>query len=92
MRAQHVCLQPQERDRGAEVGRVLALGATVLADPSKSLLVTELVARRCSTCGGPNWPASSSRSPARRDLMESPPGSAWGDGGGAADGSVHLLK
>jgi predicted enzyme related to lactoylglutathione lyase len=28
----HVCLQPRDRDRDAEVGRVLALGATVLAD------------------------------------------------------------
>jgi predicted enzyme related to lactoylglutathione lyase len=28
----HVCLQPQDRDRDVEVDRVLALGATVLAD------------------------------------------------------------
>ena len=28
----HVCLQPRDRDRDAEVDRVLALGAIVLAD------------------------------------------------------------
>jgi len=28
----HVCLQPRDRDRDGEVDRVLALGATVLAD------------------------------------------------------------
>jgi predicted enzyme related to lactoylglutathione lyase len=28
----HVCLQPADRDRDAEVDRVLALGATILAD------------------------------------------------------------
>ena len=28
----HVCLQPHDRERDAEVDRVLALGATVLAD------------------------------------------------------------
>jgi predicted enzyme related to lactoylglutathione lyase len=28
----HVCLQPHDRDRDVEVDRVLALGATVLAD------------------------------------------------------------
>ncbi len=28
----HVCLQPADRDRDKEVERVLALGATVLAD------------------------------------------------------------
>ena len=28
----HVCLQPHDRQRDAEVDRVVALGATVLAD------------------------------------------------------------
>ena len=28
----HVCLQPHDRERDAEVDRVVALGATVLAD------------------------------------------------------------
>jgi predicted enzyme related to lactoylglutathione lyase len=28
----HVCLQPRDRDRDAEVERLLALGATILAD------------------------------------------------------------